>query len=89
MKKERSINELLWLMLYHQEEFRSGLCEWVDEMYYHITFGESRKLEKYIKENRPKNIYWLIKDDYYWEFGDIKPRIKWIKKHIKKTENGI
>lgn len=48
-----------------------------------------RKIRKYIKENRPKNIYWLIKDDYYWEFGDIKPRIKWIKEHIKRTENGI
>ena len=91
MKKERSINELLWLMLYHHEHFRSGLCVWTDRMHWydHITWEEQRKLRRYIEENRPKNIYWLIKDNYYWEFGDINPRIKWIKKHIKRTEHGI
>lgn len=91
MKKERSINELLKHMLEHQENFKSGLCRWIDNLYLRwedeIIFNERTKLEKYIEENRPKNIYWLMKKDYYWKENDINPRIKWIKKHIKKTEN--
>ena len=87
MKKERSINELLKLMLGNQEYFNYGLCRWVDHMKWHdrITWDEMRKIRKYIKENRPKNFYWLIGDDYYWKYSDINPRIKWLQKHIKLT----
>jgi hypothetical protein len=47
----------------------------------------------FIDDNRPKNFYWLIKDNYHWKPDNIKPRIKWIKKHIarlwKNALNGI
>lgn len=88
MKKERSINELLRLMLDHQEYFNDGLCRWMEHMSWHdyITWDEMRKIRKYIKENRPKNIYWMMGNGYYWKCDDINPRIKWIRKHIKKTE---
>lgn len=88
MKKEREISELLELMLDHQEYFNNGLCIWINNIQWHhyITWRESRKLRKYIKENRPKNIYWLIRYGYYWKSGDINPRIKWINKHIKKLK---
>lgn len=84
MEKERTIKELLQLMLRRQCEFSDGLCIWVKNMYWEdeITKTEGNKLHKYIKENRPKNLYWLMKFDFYWKFDDIKPRIKWIKKHI-------
>jgi hypothetical protein len=84
MKKERTIKELLQLMLEHQELFRKGLCMWVGDLCWdkYITSKESDILDKYIQKNRPKNFYWLTGDEYYWKDGDIKPRIKWIKKHI-------
>lgn len=87
MKKERSINDLLKLMLKHQELFKSGLCHWVDYMwrYNRITWKELIKLRKYIEENRPKNIYWIMGNGYYWKRDDINPRIKWLQKHIKLT----
>ncbi len=82
MKKERTIKELLQLMLKHQDLFDLGLCVWVINLNFHTTHKEHRILQRYIKENRPKNFYWLIGTAYYWESGDIRPRIKWLKKHI-------
>jgi hypothetical protein len=84
MKEERTIKELLQLMLKHQELFRKGLCMWVGDLCLrdYITSKESDILDMYIQKNRPKNFYWLIKYQYYWKYRDIKPRIKWIKKHI-------
>ena len=84
MKEERTIKELLQLMLEHQELFNNGLCLWVGRLYWCncITSTESKSLSVYIQKNRPKNFYWLTGDEYYWKYGDIQPRIKWIKKHI-------
>jgi hypothetical protein len=86
MKEERTIKELLQLMLEHQELFKYGLCYWVRGLHWddHTTHKERNILDKYIKENRPKNLSWLIGDGYYWKSGNIKPRIKWIKKHIER-----
>jgi hypothetical protein len=84
MKEERTIKELLQLMLEHQGLFRDGLCYWARILYYtdKITFEEHSALYKYINENRPKNLSWFFRSAYYWKYGNIKPRIKWIKKHI-------
>jgi hypothetical protein len=84
MKKERTIKELLQLMLEHQELFSGGFCFWVRSLYWDniMTQEERNTLDKYIKENRPKNLSWLLADAFYWKSGNIKPRIKWIKKHI-------
>ena len=86
MKEERTIKELLQLMLKHQELFNSGLCYWVRDLFWDskITEEERNILDMYIQKNRPKNLYWLIEDPYYWKLGNIKPRIKWIKKHIER-----
>jgi hypothetical protein len=84
MKEERTIKELLQLMLEHQELFRKGLCNWKAVLFHKniITINESISLAMFIDDNRPKNFYWLIKDNYHWKPDNIKPRIKWIKKHI-------
>jgi hypothetical protein len=89
MKKERTIKELLQLMLEHQELFESGLCNWIFELRYQkiINIEERTSLHRFIKENRPSKYSSIDafkhRDRmYYWERNNIKPRIKWLKKHI-------
>lgn len=90
----RTIKELLQLMLDNQDKFESGLCSWrqnlrwFDEAY--LTNDENELLCNYIKQNRPSKwssmqAFLHSDDEYYWKYGDIKPRIKWIKEHIKKN----
>ena len=88
----RSIKELLAVMLDYQDYFRYGLCFWTNNLseFGLITREESYRLRKYIDNNRPKwyssfsaFVTAIYPSGYYWKEGDIKPRIEWIKKHIK------
>jgi len=87
----RTIKELLELMLeIRNRRMRFGLCVVASDLYNMmvITKIEYLRLQKYIDDNRPKNLYnWfgLHHTSFYWKPGDRKPRIKWIKKHIKKN----
>jgi len=87
MKKERSINELLKLMLDHEEYFYSGLCAWVTNLIFHdiVSLDEGWRLRVYIRKNRPKNKYHKTNHTYFWEIHNKSPRIKWLQKHIKLT----
>jgi hypothetical protein len=85
----RTIKELLQVMLDNQKYFHGGLCYWVYMLYQYnlITEGEFVIITNYITVNRPSkysSIDAFIKRNsaYYWPFGKISPRIKWIKKHI-------
>ena len=90
----RSIKELLELMLCNQHLFSTGLCFWswkLCEMGI-ISGIEMNYLDNYISQNRPLykwyNFFTSVNhpySGYYWEIGHIKPRIKWINKHIKKN----
>lgn len=93
MKEERTIKQLLQLMLEHQELFvgEIGLCHWNFTLYTEslITFKERCLLKDFIDNNRPSKYSSMdaFNDRYrmfYWKSGDIKPRIKWIKKHISR-----
>ena len=91
MKEERGIKELFEVMLNNQKLFTKSLCSWSSRLRVNkqITLEEDIFLYRYIAENRPSKFSshnaWLHRNySYYWECGDIKPRIKWIKKHIKK-----
>lgn len=86
----RSIKELLELMLENEQAYFYGLCHWVNNLYICkiINFEERRKLITYINNNRPSKwssfSAFISRDSrFYWESKKIKPRIKWIKKHIK------
>lgn len=89
----RTTKKLLQIMLDNTDCFKDGLCNWVSKLYFKdiITLEERRFLTKYISSNKPfllGNFYrffsWLARcEAYYWEPHKIKPRIKWIKKHIK------
>ena len=87
----RTEKELLQLMLDHPSKMGVGLCFWsssliVDNI---ITHHEFKSLRNYIHDNRPSkysslSAYRNRDNSYYWDQGDIAPRIKWIKKQIKK-----
>lgn len=86
----RTIKELLQTMLDNQDFFSIGLCAWASDLYYFnlITYEERIVLRSYIRDNRPSkyssiNAFIHKDSDFYWFEGDISPRIKWIKKHIK------
>jgi len=85
--KTRTIKELLQLMLDNQNLFCKGLCGWSTELGYYglINSSECSQLIKYIDDNKPSKLhhYFFGNGNYYWNPGEIKPRIKWIKKHIK------
>ena len=87
----RTIKELLQVMLDNKGEFECGLCNWVTKIFHKgkIDIDEYDLLTCYIEENRPSkwsslSAYLSRNSCYYWKKGDIKPRLKWIKKHIKK-----
>lgn len=87
----RSIKELLELMLSQKQLYRSGLCRWVQDMHSNdiISWEESDVLFLYIQANRPSafssiNAFKCRDTPIYWKLGDIKPRLKWLEKHIKK-----
>lgn len=92
MEKNRTIKELLQLMLDEQHLFRSGLCSWANDIFYKskMSFGEKEILTDYIKNNRPSmfssiDAFKNRKTSFYWKENNIEPRIKWINKHIKKN----
>jgi hypothetical protein len=77
-----NINTLLCRMLYHQELFKKGMCGWISRMEEHniISPEEREYLLRYIHKNKPPTE--LIKG-FFWEKGEIEPRIDWIKEHLK------
>lgn len=88
----RSIKELLQIMLDNKQYFFSGLCSWSNEIHCNglINGYEWKTLREYIDKNRPSKFssidaFKSRKSGYYWKNGNINPRIKWIKKHIKKN----
>jgi len=48
-----------------------------------ITFDENQRLKEYIEKHKPF-FSKFRKDAYYWNPRKRKPRIRWLKKHIKK-----
>lgn len=78
----KTIKELLQLMLDNKHKFTYGLCSlndnlWMDDI---VTNDEYFELMNYINNNPPKKVY---SDIYFWEKGNIKPRLEWIEQHIK------
>ena len=75
-------------MLENEKFFTYGLCAWVNDLNMHriINSTEWDILRKYIQDHRPWYSSLLYSGDYYWTPGNIKPRIRWIKKHIKKND---
>lgn len=79
----RGIHIILQVALDNKKYFRSGLCNWFYELWCLrlINTSEYLLINRYIKSNKPF-LAELFNKYFYWRKGDIKPRIKWIEKHI-------
>lgn len=89
--RNRTIAELLELMVENQDCFYLGLCDWSHKMYRAkiITMSECIILEDYVKANRPSafsswDAFKHRKKRFYWTMNDIHPRIEWINQHFNK-----
>lgn len=86
--KSKSIKELLELMLNNQQYFKYGLCSWVYRLYDDNLIDDNHLeiLLNYIDDNKPRRFVYFHRwsRTHYWKPGKIKPRIKWIEKHINK-----
>ena len=91
--KVRTQKELLEVMLANIGSLRSGLCFLSSELFTQgiITFDEHIVMGNYIKYHKPSIfsswnafIHDCSRSPYYWSRGDVEPRIKWLKQHIKK-----
>ena len=67
---------LLYLLLFHEKHFCSGLCLFVTEMYNHkiINREELSVIIKWIQYNRPEEA-----GCFWFEPGELKPRIDYLK----------
>lgn len=91
----RSNKELQQILLDNIHTFDTGLCKWLSELYLNdiITTEELDYILVLFEKNRPhyKFYHKLFNPDkiqpkesiYWWKMGYIKPRIKFIKKHLK------
>lgn len=87
----RTTKQLLELMLQNKNLFLNGLCCWAVNLHASCIISniEYDKLRMYIERNRPSkyssvDAYIHSNSVYYWKMNKIEPRIKWIKKQIKK-----
>ena len=87
-------------LLQHEELFGTGLCSWVTDLRFDYRFyGRATSkfdlAHSYIINNRPKSFLRTLKrcfiggSAYFWPVGEIRPRIKFIKKHIKLIEKEL
>ena len=87
----RSINELLQLLLDNIDQIRydriKGLCVLTNHLYGNSSLNriEYETLIAYIYNNKPLNYRTMSGHAYFWKEGKRPPRIKWLKKHIKRT----
>lgn len=89
----RTIKELLQVMLNNPDTFRMSLCIWSSDLWINhdlYTTEEFNCIVNYIQNNRPHKFSSILvfkyrKRNFFWKPGDIKPRIEWLKKHIKKN----
>ena len=68
-----------------KDEHFLGLCGFINKHFKHVP--DYSRLLRIIRDSEPKGWYYVcfIQDGgYYWKAGDINPRIKFVKKLIKK-----
>jgi len=79
--------------------FENGLCYWIHTVKYRNSvckdYNKYYVAENFVLQNRPKSFLRTLKrrffggSSYFWTKDKIKPRIKFIKKHIKLIENEL
>lgn len=70
------------------DSHKCGICE----LKWHTLYlydEDLKNLNRYIKSNIPfsRRCYALWNSGYWWKPGKVKPRKKWLEKHIKKLKS--
>lgn len=91
MESKRPIVELLVILKQKEHLFELGICGWVHRLHEYkiINSEELDSLLEYVWENDPRwltNLLGITKKGkgFYWQSEEIKPRLKWIDRHINK-----
>jgi hypothetical protein len=81
---KRTEKELIELMLDNQDLFVTGLCKWVQEIYFYklITFNEYRVLLSTFIDNSPNTEIGI--GFYWWDSCNIEPRIDFLNNLLEK-----
>lgn len=86
--------EVFELMLNNQQYFKAGLCYWLDLLHSQglINLEDRLVARRYVQNNRPskfssRDVFKYRNSLFYWEIGNIEPRIKWLNEHIQKLSN--
>lgn len=89
LNRTRPRVDLLQLMLDNIDLFTieecKGLCQFIDELRGRLLISKRERaiLCSYLGDNPPTDQYTPL---YYWEPRVLKPRVEWIKHHIKLHE---
>ena len=89
-REQRDIKELLILvrskLLSRGLEDLRGLCGVVSELRgdLEINWKEGNDLKQYIYQHQPINWRTIVGLPFFWKPGRVKPRVKWLNKHIRK-----
>jgi hypothetical protein len=84
----KSTKELLTIILQNTDKlFRCGLCGLVWRLGDEGIFNSDEHLHilNYIADHRPINLRRIFDCAYYWKPGKIKPRVRWLKRQIKRN----
>lgn len=84
-KKIRTDKELLEILLSNIDKLFLGLCSLCRELYLRSIFTdiEFGHMYSYIRKHKPRNSRTKKGYLFYWEIGEKKPRIAWLKRQIK------
>lgn len=86
----RSTKELLQVLLDNIHLLKFGLCYLAADLYESdkLSYSEYHRLSNYISSNRLKSIHRFLYPTsvYHYRKGAKRPRIKWLKKQIRKYE---
>ena len=90
MEKDRTINELLKLVLaFYQnpEHSVAGMCAVGLSLKYteKMSYSEYDVLEEYILSHKTLHHRIYTRDGYFWKRYKNAPRLRWLNRHIKKT----
>ena len=85
MKTNRDVLKLMLKRIKRKNKFCHGLCSAIYQLRTRgaISQDEYSNMQTYLYYNRNGLVAKNSCNDFWWDTGKRKPRIKWLKKHIK------
>jgi len=81
------LSKSLEIILYNVDSIKIrnvGLCHMI---LFFLRGDDCYNAEKYIKDNKPFTLYsYFSSSNFWWKPGRVRPRKKWLEKHIKKLQ---